>query len=595
VRAILRDAASGVWRLFERPRELVVAREIAEVIPALERIEAACANGAYAAGFIAYEAAPAFDAALHTKAGDVFPLVWFGLYDAVHELPRETIEAEQPDEAEAVLGEAWTASIGSSDYARAFDRLQELIRAGHTYQVNFTYRFRSHITSSPWALFRHLVSAQEPEYAAYLHAGEWIVCSASPELFFERNGSAILSRPMKGTAARGLWFEQDLAQATRLEQSEKERAENVMIVDMVRNDLGRIAAPGSVKVSRLFETERYPTVWQMTSDVSASTDASLVAILAALFPPASITGTPKASTMDIIAELECSPRRIYTGTIGFIEPGGRAQFNVAIRTALLNRKTGDAEFGAGGGIVSDSSANQEMAEAELKAKVLGTRRPAFDLLETLAWKPKDGYLLLDLHLRRLMQSAEYFRFDVDLRTVGERLRQLAAGFSDESHRVRLVVSKHGGVELTATRLTPEAATFADVGLAAEPIDASDPFLYHKTTNRAVYERAVASRPGLTDVLLYNARREVTESTLGNLIFDLDGTLFTPPVACGLLAGTGRAQLLAHGTVRERALPLDEIPRARRLYLVNSVRGMQPVSITDSFEDRDLCKPSSDTT
>lgn len=587
MRAILRDAKSGEWRLFERPRELVVARHVDEVIPALQKIEAECAKGAYAAGFIAYEAAPAFDLALRTRTDGKFPLLWFGLYGDFKHLPQDTIKGSTE------IPETWTASITPERYERVFNRLQELIQAGQTYQVNFTYRLRARVSSNPWALFQHLVSAQEPAFGAYLHAGEWIVCSASPELFFEKDGAVVESRPMKGTAARGLWYEQDLDQARRLKDSEKERAENVMIVDMVRNDLGRIARPGSVTVSKLFEVERYPTLWQMTSTVSARTDASLTEVMAALFPPASITGAPKASTTEIIAELECSPRRIYTGTIGFIEPGGRAQFNVAIRTVLLNRETEEAEYGVGGGIVFDSNANQELAEARLKSKVLGPGRPAFELLETMVWKPGRGYLLLDLHLARLTQSAEYFSFRVDVRAVQERLRQLSGGLGDIPHRIRMLVSRSGAVDLEATPQSPDGETFSDVMLAADPIDVNDPFIYHKTTNRRVYEEAVAARPGMSDVLLYNRKNQLTESTIANLIVDLDGELFTPPIECGLLPGTGRAQLLTEGKIRERTISIDEAVKARGVYLVNSVRGMHSVSVTDSFVRSRACKRPSD--
>ena len=404
MRAILRDAASGKWRLFERPRELVVATTLADVLPALRRIEAACAGGLYAAGFIAYEAAPAFDQALRVQPDGAFPLLWFGLYENFHDLPDEAVEQGLSPAPPADLPVKWTPSIDPERYESVFNSLQELIRSGETYQVNLTYRLVARMPSSPWALFQHLVSAQRTSYGAYIHAGEWVICCASPEMFFEKRGTTVVSRPMKGTAARGLWFEHDLEQGEQLRASEKERAENVMIVDMVRNDLGRIAKAGSVNVPDLFDVERYPTVWQMTSTVTAETDASLTEVMTSLFPPASITGAPKASTMQIIAAVECSPRRIYTGTIGFLDPDGRAQFNVAIRTALINRKTEVAEYGVGGGIVADSSAAQERAEAGLKSKVLGTRTPPFDLLETILWNSDEGYALLEFHLTRLMQS-----------------------------------------------------------------------------------------------------------------------------------------------------------------------------------------------
>ena len=247
----------------------------------------------------------------------------------------------------ALPGENWTPSISEEEYAEIFERLQELIRSGDTYQVNYTYRIRTRLQADPLALFLRLAAEPSPPFAAYVDTGEWAICSASPELFFHRAGERVESRPMKGTAPRGLWFEQDLEYARRLRESEKERSENVMIVDMVRNDLGRVARPGSVRVTSLFDVERYPTVLQLTSTVSADTDASLVSVMRALFPAASITGAPKARTMEIITDIERSARRIYTGTIGFIEPGGRSQFNVAIRTVLVDRSTGEAEYRRG--------------------------------------------------------------------------------------------------------------------------------------------------------------------------------------------------------------------------------------------------------
>jgi para-aminobenzoate synthetase / 4-amino-4-deoxychorismate lyase len=581
MRAILRDAAAGKWRLFERPRELVVARTLSDVVPALTKVESACASGAYAAGFIAYEAAPAFDPALVVRADDEFPLLWFGLYDTFHHLPDQAVE--QPGDAVEIPA-VWATALDRDRYLAVFDALQELIRAGDTYQVNFTYRLSAHMPFSPWGLFQHLVSAQKTAYGAYIHAGEWVVCCASPEMFFERQGPAIVSKPMKGTAARGLWFEQDLERAERLRSSEKERAENVMIVDMVRNDLGRIARAGSVRVPALFEVERYPTVWQMTSTVTAETDASLVDVMTALFPPASITGAPKASTMRIIAERESSPRRVYTGTIGFVDPGGRAQFNVAIRTALINRKTEAAEYGVGGGIVADSNGEQERAEAALKAKVLGSRRPDFDLLETMLWTPDEGYVLLDAHLKRLMQSAAYFGFEANARDVQRRLdvyAQVTLRAAPGRYRVRMLVSKSGAIGVTASLLTVESQGFGHVMLAGTPIDRADPFLYHKTTNRRVYEQALASRAGASDVLLFNDRLELTESTRANVCVEIDGSLVTPPIECGLLPGTTRARLLEQGKALERVVFCEELPRATRIYLMNSVRGMHEISRPDS--------------
>jgi para-aminobenzoate synthetase/4-amino-4-deoxychorismate lyase len=572
---LVRDAASGRWRLFERPLQVVTATRVEDVLEGLRTVERECTEQhRYAAGFLSYEAAPAFDRALKVRADDGFPLLWFGIYESVHERSLD----ELGPASGGVFEETWEPSVSAARYAEVFERLQDLIRSGDTYQANYTYRLRSRLRSDPFALFLQLADSQSPPFGAYIETGDWTICSASPELFFHRAGHRIESRPMKGTAARGLWFEQDLDFARRLRGSEKERAENVMIVDMVRNDLGKVARPGSVRVTSLFDVERYPTILQLTSTVSAETHASLVELMAALFPAASITGTPKARTMEIIAEVESAPRRIYTGTIGFVDPGGRAQFNVAIRTLLVNRRTGDAEYGIGGGIVADSSLEEEWKESQLKSRVLGALPPSFDLLETMLWKPDTGYLLLGRHLKRLLQSADYFGFAVDLVAVREQLEQHASGLPRAPHRVRLLVSRRGAAEISATPHDVDLG-FGEVTLAAAPIDPADPFLYHKTTNRTTYDQAIAARPGFSDVILFNPRNEVTESTIANLVVEIDGELLTPPTECGLLPGTLRAHLIDERRIRERAIPVDEMFGSAACYLLNSVRGFHPVSLS----------------
>jgi para-aminobenzoate synthetase/4-amino-4-deoxychorismate lyase len=458
-----------------------------------------------------------------------------------------------------------------------FDELQKLIRNGDTYQVNYTYRLRGRLASDPFALFLRLAATQLPPFGAYIDTGEWAICSASPELFFHRKGNRVESRPMKGTAARGLWFEQDLEHAQRLLESDKERSENVMIVDMVRNDLGRVARPGSVRVTNLFDVERYPTVLQLTSTVAAETDTTLVDLVRALFPAASITGAPKARTMEIIADVECSPRHIYTGTIGFVEPGGRSQFNVAIRTVLVNRATGEAEYGVGGGIVADSNREDEWNESRIKARTLTARLPTFDLLETLLWMPASGYLLLGRHMKRLLQSADYFAFQADVRDVRDRLERYAAQLPSSPHRVRLVVTRQGAVDISSSPQDVDAG-FPPLALAAAPIDPSNPFLYHKTTNRTVYEEAIAARPGFQDVLLYNGRGEITESTTANVVLEIGDRLVTPPVSSGLLPGTLRAHLLDEGRIQEEVITVQDLRADSRCYLLNSVRGFHPVTV-----------------
>jgi para-aminobenzoate synthetase/4-amino-4-deoxychorismate lyase len=383
---------------------------------------------------------------------------------------------------------------------------------------------------------------------------------------------------MKGTAARGLTQTEDQAQAEALRTSEKEQAENVMIVDMVRHDLGRVAETGSVTVPHLFEVEKYPTVWQMTSTIEDRTTASLCEIFQALFPPASITGAPKVRTMEIIAQLEPSPRRIYTGAIGFVAPGRRAQFNVAIRTLLLDRRTGQAEYSVGGGITWGSQPEAEWQECRDKARILTTRVPAFSLLETLVWTAEEGYFLLARHLQRLEQSRLYFGFKVDLPAVRLELDRLAARLAQKRQKVRLLVTREGRITLEAEALSAPDPAPPRVMLASGPADSSDPFLYHKTTNRGLYEAARAACPGCDDVLLFNKRGEVTESTIANLAVEIEGKLCTPPVQCGLLPGTLRADLLERGELFERSITVEEMLRSPRVFLLNSVRGMYRVQV-----------------
>ena len=336
----------------------------------------------------------------------------------------------------------------------------------------------------------------------------------------------------------------------------------------------------SVPVPALFEIERYPTLWQMTSSVEAQTDASLGDIMTALFPCASITGAPKPRTMQIIAGLETEPRRIYTGCIGFIAPGRRAQFNVAIRTVLIDKGTGQAEFGTGGGIVWDSVDSEEYTECQVKARVLTERRPEFSLLETLLWTPDEGYFLLDYHLRRLRDSAAHFGFPANLGQVRERLTALADSLPNESHKVRLLVSQAGVISCQAIPLPPATSCRpVRLRLAGSPVDSGNRFLYHKTTHRQVYDTARAAFPDDDDVLLWNERGEITESCTANVVVELDGERVTPPVQCGLLPGTFRAWLLDQQEVREQVVTLEAIKRSQGVYLVNSVRKWRRANVT----------------
>jgi para-aminobenzoate synthetase / 4-amino-4-deoxychorismate lyase len=342
------------------------------------------------------------------------------------------------------------------------ERIKDYLVRGHTYQVNHTFPLRASFTGDPWAFFLDLAAAQQGQYAAFIDTGPLAICSASPELFFRLDGDRLTARPMKGTAPRGRTLAEDESRIAELRRSEKNRAENLMIVDMIRNDLGRVAEIGSVAVPRLFEVERYPTLLQMTSTVTARTQASVAEILAHIFPCASITGAPKVRTMEIIRELEPQPRGIYTGAIGFIAPGRRAQFNVAIRTVLIDRERQQASYGVGSGLVWDSDAATEYAECVLKARVLTERRPSFQLLEALLWEPDSGYFLLAAHLERLANTAVYFQVPLDRPAIEAYLTEQARTLT-EPGKIRLRVALDGRFTVEVEALAPEVPARPDPG------------------------------------------------------------------------------------------------------------------------------------
>lgn len=560
------DARRGKWMEFARPVEIVRTQSSDECLDALCHVESIVKErNVYAAGFLSYEAAPAFDRALRTRGADpTFPLLWFGIFEERHPLRLPSSGSPR------VLD--WQPTIDRAQYRAAIDRIKRYIAQGDTYQVNFSFRLRSRWLLDPYEFFLHLVRSQPSTNGAFIETPDFAVCSASPELFFRMEGETIVTRPMKGTAARGLTLPDDLARGEALRTSEKNRAENVMIVDMMRNDLGRIADAGTVAVPSLFAIEKYPTVWQMTSTVTAKTRASVAEIMKALFPCCSVTGAPKARTMQIIAELETTPRKIYTGAIGFLEPDRRAQFNVAIRTVVMDKRKGEAEYGTGGGVVWASTPDGEYEECLTKARVLTHAQPEFELFETMLFTQEKGFFLLEEHLGRLRDSAAYFDYPMDTAVMMRMLRMLDADLRRFSHdcRVRLVLHRDGQPTFAIRPIRRESVPVR-VKLASVPVDSNNVFLYHKTTNRKVYDDALAAVPDCDDVLLWNERGEITESTIANVVVELDGELLTPPVSCGLLAGTFRQALLREGKISEGIIRKDAVTKASRLFLVNSLR------------------------
>ncbi len=649
------------------PERVIAAYTLDGVRPALREVEAAARDGYYAVGYVSYEASPAFDPALRVHAHPRLPLVWFGL------LPPSAVEAgaghrrELEQSAGAVthpytLG-TWEPMTPRADYDHAIARVHAAIARGDTYQANYTMRLHTTFAGEDVAFFRRLRVAQQPSYNAYLNIGQYRILSVSPELFIHWQKGQLTTKPMKGTVRRGYTTAEDRELAEWLATSEKNRAENVMIVDLLRNDLSRVAQLGTVRVPRLFEIETYPTVFQMTSTVTATPRPALTLeeLFTAMFPCGSVTGAPKVSTMRLLQELESTPREVYCGAIGVVCPDGEALFNVAIRTVWLDMEAGTAEYGVGGGITWDSVAAAEYDEALAKAAVLGATAPDFELLETLRLENGD-YFLLERHLARLAESAAYFGFAWDEAVVRERLevekrRTQDAGRindNDERHntevqrngdtengkrdgrggssepipsemnpltrpplethpetdayRVRILLSKDGTIRTESTPLdTPFSPTPEGVGqevsvyplsimergqggevpasrvlrpavLHATPTFHHNRFLYHKTTHRTLYEQARAAHTDAWDVLLWNEAGELMEFTIGNVVLELEGQRYTPPMSSGLLPGTFRADLLEQGEIQERVLRIEDLERAERVWLINSVRGWVEVTV-----------------
>lgn len=571
---LVRDAPPGRparWLDFGAPLGVFEAWRREEVAPLLAAVEAAVEAGAWAVGFLAYEAAPALDPGLVTAEPDpAWPLAAW----AIAGEPREVeLPAAQPA---APL--VWRPLLGEADHAAAVAEVRAAIARGDTYQANFTFQLEAAAPADPFPLFLALDAAQRGRHAAFLDFGERAVLCASPELFFRRDGDQLVTRPMKGTARRGRHPAEDEAALAEL-RSEKNRAENLMIVDMMRNDLGKVAQPGSVRVTELFAAEAYPTVHQLVSEVRAESAVSQLELLRALFPCASITGAPKAATQAILRRLEPGPRGVYTGAVGYFAPGRRASLAVAIRTIAWRRTAlGEAgaalaRFGTGGGIVWDSDAASEYGECQAKAAILTTSRPPFELLETLLWRPRSGFFLLERHLERLVSSAAYFGFACDPGRVAGALAAASAAFPQGRCRVRLRLAPDGTPAIAATAL-PCTGRRPDLRLALdlEPVDAGDVFLFHKTTRRERYAAALARFPEAGEVALWNTRGELTETTRGNLVLRFGSDYLTPPVDCGLLAGVYRSELLARGRLREQRLPVAALAEADEVFHLSALRG-----------------------
>lgn len=565
--SLLRFDFEGNVKVFENPLEELIAKNLSEVIPVMKKAEEAQKAGKYVAGFISYEAAPAFRSDLLTKTPDLkMPLIWFGVYDTF------TDAAVGVKENSPI---AFNMETNYLDYTKKIAAIKSEIASGNTYQLNYTIRLQGDLPDdfSAQATYQALQQAGKANYTALLSTTDFQIISTSPELFFKWEGNLLTTRPMKGTVRRGVTKEADQAAHDWLLNDPKNRAENVMIVDLLRNDLGMITQPGSVRVPKLMNLEPYPTVWQMTSTVTAKTspETSLTNVFKALFPCGSITGAPKARTMEIISQLEDSARGVYCGAIGFLEPNGNAIFNVPIRTiSITNNK---ATYGVGGGIVWDSDAESEFSEIQAKSAIL--KNPtSFSLIECL--RIENGALSrIEFHLARLEQSADYFGFHFN-RTETEQLwYKTAKNYADGTYKYRFLLNSDGTTHTEITKISTKNNSIT-AALAREPISTDDLFLYYKTTNRAIYNHL---KNTFTDeTILWNENGELTEFINGNIVLNINGHLLTPPVSSGLLPGTMRASLLAEKRVSEQILTKKDLYKADYVWLINSVRGFVEVEL-----------------
>ena len=587
------DAENYLSYLFIRPEKIISTFKIDEIKDCFTELNQALKEGYYTAGFLSYEAGEAFEERLRHKQTYDFPLLWFGVYKQplIYNHRREKSQKPSPvfgGKPGSYLLKNIRANISRQTYIKAIARIKDLIARGLTYQVNYTFKLKFAFSGSPSALYLDLRNNQHVSYSALIKAGSYSILSISPELFFRKKGRTILARPMKGTARRGKTKEQDCQIAAELKNCRKNCSENLMIVDLLRNDLGRISTTGSVRVRRLFNVERYETLLQMTSDIKSRLKTSDLAfdIFSHIFPSGSVTGAPKIKTMEIIRQLEKEPRNIYTGAVGFFSPENSGVFNVAIRTILIDNKNKAGEMGVGSGIVYDSDAKSEFAECRLKADFLVKRPENFQLIETMLWQPETGYLLLAEHLNRLENSAGYFNFLYQKKDILAALKGLSSRFRQKPYKVRLLLDREGRIKLEPLGLKPAQDQSPKVYCSIKRTDSGNPFLYHKTTNRKSYDHEYkrCKQRGFYDVIFSNEKGQITEGAISNVFIKKNGTLFTPPADCGLLDGVYRRYLLGSKNyiIKEKPLFKKDLKSAEEVYVSNSVRGLVRVHLAEKY-------------
>ena len=560
--------ALGERYIFTQPIKELKTRDLAEVTDLLAQVESYQKQGYYVVGYVSYEAAPAFEEKLAVHKVPLLGeyLLYFTVHDRVETSPIP-LTYEEVD-----LPSKWREQTSVEDYEKAISQIHHHLRQGDTYQVNYTVQLKQDLSANPFAIYNRMVVEQEANYNAYVEHDEMAVISMSPELFFEQNDRELTTRPMKGTTQRGVTDQEDLAQASWLERDPKNRSENMMIVDLLRNDMNRISEVGSEYVERLCQVEQYSTVWQMTSTIKSQLrlDVDLVAIFRSLFPCGSITGAPKIATMEIIKDLEPQPRGVYCGTIGLLLPNGRRIFNVAIRTIQLHQ--GKAIYGVGGGITWDSTWESEYREVHQKAAVLYRKQARFKLITTGKIGQK-RLLFEDQHLERLTKASRYFAYPFDPEELRQKIEEeCQACDSHQDYRLRISLSKSGEMKLSRQILTPLSPSFCKAKLCLQEADLNQSFTYFKTTHRPHLSL------GEQEKIYHNKSGELLETSIGNLVLKINGKFYTPPTSQGILPGIYRQHLLETGQVEEKFLTVADLNQAETIYGCNAVRGLYELEV-----------------
>ncbi|MBJ7540858.1 aminodeoxychorismate synthase component I [Streptococcus sp. SL1232] len=558
----------GQRLIFEKPLAELATKSVADVKKILQAVEDYQKQGYYVVGYLSYEAANAFDNKFSVKSevlsGEY--LAYFTVHKAVK------IEVFPCQSQKSVnLPKSWQSKTSKETYEKAIQRIKEEIRQGNTYQVNYTLQLTSQLEGDAFELYNHLVVEQEAAYNCYIEHDDFAILSVSPELFFKKKGQQLVTRPMKGTVARGNTDKQDLANKEWLAHDSKNRAENMMIVDLLRNDMGRISEIGSVQVTKLCDVEQYSTVWQMTSTIESQlqSDKTLLDVFSALFPCGSITGAPKIATMSIINQLEPHPRGVYCGAIGICLPNDDAIFNVGIRT--IQKHGSQAIYGAGGGITWGSNWKDEFKETCDKSAVLYRNQPKFDLITTAKVSGKQ-VVYLEEHIKRLKESARYFAYPFSEKIFYANLSSQLKNLDDCDYRMRLSLNRKGIFKFETVKLQALPQSYLQARLVKRNESIETPFTYFKTSYRP-------HLPSSENESIYISENGyLQETSIGNLILEIDGKWYTPPVDVGILNGICRQRLIKEGRVVERYLTEADLARASHLYACNSVRGVYEITV-----------------